>query len=52
LLNFRATSLNKDDMLDVLIRERTEDIRPGGGMEHNPIFMASLQLHGINCVLF
>jgi hypothetical protein len=37
-------------MLDVLIRERTEDVRPGGGTLHNPIFMALLQLHGINCV--
>jgi hypothetical protein len=27
-------------MLDVFIRESTEDVRPGGGTEHIPIFMA------------
>lgn len=36
-------------MLDVLMRDRTEDGIPGGGTEHNPIFMASPQLQGTNC---
>jgi hypothetical protein len=51
LLNFCAISLNRNDMLDVLIRERREDVRPGGGTEHSPVFMALLQLHGIIRVL-
>jgi hypothetical protein len=38
-------------MLDVLIRERTEDARPEGGTEHSPVFMASPQLQGANCTL-
>lgn len=38
-------------MLDVLMRDRTEEARPGGGTEHNPIFIASPQLQGTNFTL-
>lgn len=38
-------------MLDAFIRESTEDVRPGGGTEHNPIFMALPHAQGTNCIL-